>query len=209
MPFNPLASLLLTEDWQTTPPTAANFFRFKYDANQGFSYLVVAQAQVSLDGSLELFGTFRFALKGQGSDVAELDIPRVFEPEQRRIAVRGLGSRAQSGKSLSLSIEDTHMISNPSGATSKEIFKELQQADALSRELSPANPNRNGGLVFNKGSKALWIGFGIAAEKASPNKVVPGGLMDIPNGFTGPINIIFDAADANLNMKAVSQEMVA
>ena len=101
------------------------------------------------------------------------------------------------------------MISNPSGATSKEIFKELQQADALSRELSAANPNRNGGLVFNKGSKALWIGFGVPAEKASPNKVVPGGLMDIPNGFTGAINIIFDAADTNLNMKAISQEMVA
>ena len=60
MPFNPLAQIALSEDWQQTPFTDANYFRFVYRNNVGFSYLVVAQAQVGNDG-LELFGSFRSA----------------------------------------------------------------------------------------------------------------------------------------------------
>jgi hypothetical protein len=209
MPFSPLCEISLTESWQVTPVSTANYFRLRYDANLGFSNVVLAQAQVSQDG-LELFGTFRFSLKGQSSDVTDLEIPKVFIPEQRRLAVRGLGPRNQPGKTLTLIIEEATMILNPSGtATTKEAFKELQQADALSRELCPANANRNGGMIFNQGSKTLWVGFGAAAEKSSPNKILPGGLMDIPNGFTGPIFIIFDAADTNLTKKAVAQELVS
>jgi hypothetical protein len=209
MPFSTLAQIDLSEDWQITPVTEGNYFRFVYRNNSGFSYLAVAQAQVGDDG-LELFGSFRFALKGQGVDVAELEIPRVFNPEQRCIAVRGVGpARTQSAKSLDLLIEATQMILNPAGVTIKEKKTDFLQTDANNREMVPANPERNGGIIFNNGTKNLWVGFGINAEKSSPNKILPGGQMDIPESFVGPINGIFDAANPAPTAKAIVEEMVA
>jgi hypothetical protein len=211
MPFSPLANLVLSEEWQVTPISDGNYFKFIYGANLGFSYLAVAQAQVG-NGGLELFGAFRFALKGQGADVAQLEVPRVFDPELRCLAVRGIGPRNQPGKSLDLTIEETRiMILNPIGSTLKEKSSNFAQSDNANREMVPANADRNGGIIFNKGTKALWIGFGVSAEKTSPQKILPGGQMDIPNGFTGVINGIFDAADATANntSKAIVIEMVA
>jgi hypothetical protein len=210
MPFSPLVEIHLTTDWQVTPLTDANFFRFVYRANVGFSYLVVAQAQEGNDG-LELYRSFRLALTGQGVDIADLQIPPVFNPGQRRLAVRGLGpARSQTPKSLNLLIEETSMlILNPSGTTTKQKTTDFLQTDAANREMVPANADRNGGTIFNKGSKALWIGFGVNADKGSPNKILSGGQMDIPNGFTGAINGIFDALDASPSAKAIVEEMVA
>lgn len=212
MPFSTLARIDLSDDWQITPITEGNYFRFIYRNAAGFSYLVVAQAQVGNDG-LELFGSFRFALKGQGADVAQLEIPRVFSPEQRCIAVRGVGpARTQSAKSLDLLIEATHiMILNPSGTTTKEKPTNFPQSDNANREMVPANADRNGGIIFNRGTKALWVGLGVPAEKSSQQKILPGGQMDIPNGYTGVINGIFDAADTTPNntSRAVVIEMVA
>jgi hypothetical protein len=213
MPFSTLAQIDLSEDWQITPVTEGNYFRFVYRNNAGFSYLAVAQAQVGNDG-LELFGSFRFFLKGQGADVAELEIPRVFNSGQRCLAVRGVGpARTQAAKSLDLLIEATSiMILNPNGATTKEKVTNFLQSDNLSREMVPATADRNGGIIFNKGTKALWVGFGVPAEKSSVQKILPGGQMDIPNGFTGVINGIFDAAEAataTSNSKAIVVEMVA
>jgi hypothetical protein len=210
MPFSTLAQIDLSEDWQITPVTEGNYFRFVYRNNSGFSYLAVAQAQVGNDG-LELFGSFRFFLKGQGADVAELEIPRVFNPGQRCLAVRGVGpARTQAAKSLDLLIEETTMlILNPSGTTTKQKITDFLQTDAANREMVPANADRNGGTIFNKGSKAIWIGFGVNADKGSPNKILSGGQMDIPNGFTGAINGIFDALDASPSAKAIVEEMVA
>jgi hypothetical protein len=214
MPFSPLVEIQLSSEWQVTPLTDANFFRFVYRANVGFSYLVVAQAQEGGDG-LELYRSFRLALTGQGVDIADLEIPPVFNPGQRRLAVRGLGpARSQTPKSLNLLIEATKiMIINPTGGvvTTKEKKTDFLQSDNSNREMVPANPDRNGGIIFNKGNKSLWIGLGVNAEKSSPNKVLPGGQMEIPAGFTGVINGIFDAADTTPNntSKAIVEEMVA
>jgi hypothetical protein len=210
MPFSPLASIVLSEAWQVTPATEGNYFKFIYGANLGFSYLAVAQAQVSNGNGLELFGAFRFALKGQGADVAQLEIPRVFDPGLRCLAVRGIGALRLPGKSLDLTIEATTiMILNPQGTTTKQRFTDFLQTDNANREMVPANADRNGGIIFNKGSKALWIGFGANADKGSPNKVLPGGQMDIPNGYTGAINGVFDALDPSPSAKAIVEEMVA
>jgi hypothetical protein len=210
MPFSPLAQIDLSEDWQITPVTEGNYFRFVYRNNSGFSYLAVAQARMGNDG-LELFGSFRFFLKGQGADVAELEIPKVFSSGQRCIAVRGVGAaRTQVAKSLNLLIEDTTMlIINPNGATTRQKLTDFLQTDAANREMVAANADRNGGTIFNKGSKSLWVSFGVAADKGSPNKILPGGQMDIPHGYTGTINGIFDALDVSPNAKAIIEEMVA
>jgi hypothetical protein len=210
MPFEPLAQIDLSEDWQITPITEGNYFRFVYRNNSGFSYLAVAQARMGNDG-LELFGSFRFFLKGQGADVAELEIPKVFSSGQRCLAVRGVGAaRTQVAKSLNLLIEATTMlIINPNGATTRQKLTEFLQTDAANREMVAANADRNGGTIFNKGSKSLWVSFGVAADKGSPNKILPGGQMDIPHGYTGTINGIFDALDVSPNAKAIIEEMVA
>lgn len=212
MPFEALAQIDLSEEWQITPITDGNYFRFVYRNNSGFSYLAVAQARMGNDG-LELFGSFRFFLKGQGADVAELEIPRVFTTGQRRLAVRGVGAaRTATVKSLDLLIEETTiMILNPSGTTTKEKPTAFLQSDNANREMVPANADRNGGIIFNKGTKALWVGLGVNAEKSSPQKILPGGQMDIPNGYTGVINGLFDAADVTPNntSRAIVIEMIA
>ena len=212
MPFSPLIEIPLSPNWQITPVTDDNYFRFVYRENVGYSYLVVAQAQIGTAG-LELFRAFRLNLTGQGADIAELSIPPVFVPGQRRLAVRGLGpARSTTPKSLNLLIEATSMtIINPNGATTKEKVSNFLQSDNASREMVPANAERNGGLIFNKGTKSLWVGLGVNAEKSSPQKILPGGQMDIPNGYTGVINGIFDAADATPNntSRAIVVEMVA
>jgi hypothetical protein len=214
MPFSPLVELQLSSEWQITPITDANYFRFVYRENVGYSYLVVAQAQEGTAG-LELFRAFRLNLTGQGADIAELVIPPVFIPSQRRLAVRGLGpARSTTPKSLNLLIEATQiMIINPTGGvvTTKEKKTDFLQSDNANREMVPANADRNGGIIFNKGTKSLWIGMGVNAEKSSPNKILPGGQMEIPAGFTGVINGIFDAADTAVGntSKAIVEEMVA
>jgi hypothetical protein len=212
MPFSPLVEIQLSSEWQITPITNANYFRFVYRENVGYSYIVVAQAQEGTAG-LELFRAFRLNLTGQGADIAELAIPPVFVPSQRRLAVRGLGpARSTTPKSLNLLIEATSiMILNPNGATTKEKVTNFLQSDNQGREMVPANSDRNGGIIFNKGTKALWVGFGVDADKNGALKILPGGQMDIPSGFTGLIKGIFDSADLSVNntSKAIVVEMVA
>jgi hypothetical protein len=101
------------------------------------------------------------------------------------------------------------MIINPPGTTTKEKKTDFLQSDNANREMVPANADRNGGNIFNRGSKALWVGFGVNAEKSSPQKVMPGGQIEIQEGFTGPIFGIFDVADPSPNAKAIVVEMVA
>jgi hypothetical protein len=210
MPFSPLCTISLTENWQLTPITTANYFRLKYDANFGFGNVILAQAQVSQSG-LELLGTFRFSLKGQAADIAQLEVPQIFDPALRCLAIRGIGPRNQPGKILTLTIEENHMILNPSGGvqTSREKKTDFLPSDNASREMVPANADRNGGIIFNKTTKPLWIGFGVNAEKSSPHKILANGQMDITAGYTGTINGIFESADVTPGSKAIVMEMVA
>jgi hypothetical protein len=100
-------------------------------------------------------------------------------------------------------------VFNPTGTTTKEKPTEFLQTDNTNRKMVDANPDRNGGTIFNKGTSALWIGFGVNAEKSSPHKVMPGGQIDLPEGFTGQINGLFDVANPSTSAKAIVIEMVA
>ena len=100
-------------------------------------------------------------------------------------------------------------VFNPIGTTTKEKPTEFLQTDNTNRKMVDANPDRNGGTIFNKGTSALWIGFGVNAEKSSPHKVMPGGQIDLPEGFTGQVNGMFDVANPATSAKAIAIEMVA
>jgi hypothetical protein len=196
MPFESFASIEISPIWQITEPTEANFFRLRYQGNQGFSYLVIAQAQMGTDG-LELFESRRFPVRGE-IDVLRLDIPPVFDPVARRLAVRGVVPKSAKTPNLTLIIEASQMIiSNPqSGQTSQlkeTVFK--QDAQSTTALEIPANPSRNGGIIMNRGSKRLFVGMGFTADAGSPFSLAPGGQMEIENGFTGKISLLFQAAD--------------
>jgi hypothetical protein len=68
--------------------------------------------------------------------------------------------------------------------------------------LSLANPNRiGGGLIVNtSATRNLWVLFGAtAATTTEPSVLVPKGRgnIDIPDGYTGQINGIWEGADTN------------
>jgi hypothetical protein len=213
MPFESFASIAISQAWQTTEPTQANFFRLRYQGNQGFSYLVIAQAQMGADG-IELFESRRFPVRGE-IDVLRLDIPPVFDPVARRLAVRGVAPKSAKAPNLTLIIEASQMIiSNPaSGQTSQlkeTVFK--QDAAATTAIDVPANPARNGGIIMNRGSKKLFVGMGFTADAGSPFWLAPGGQMEIENGFTGKISLLFQAVDpdqATTKTLALVEEFVA
>jgi hypothetical protein len=211
MPFSPLAVFSLSEEWQVTPVTAGNYFRFTCSDNIGFTYLLVAQAQVGDSGLIELFESRRFPITVGVAFLDQLISPPVISPEARRLAVRGLAPRSVQAPTLTLDIEASfNMIINPAGSTNEEKWTDFAPIDNLSRQIVAANANRNGGLIENRASKTLYIGLGVAADRNSPQKLAPGGRMDIPNGFVGAINGIFSAADLSPNApKAVLLEYVS
>lgn len=215
MPFDPFASIEITRDWQVTEPTEANFFRLQYQGNEGFSYLVIAQAQVGTDGQLELFESRRFPV-GRNIDILRSDIPPVFDPAARRLAVRGVAPGSAKVPNLTLVIEVSQqmIISNPSSGQTSQIRETVfkQDAQATTAIDVPANAGRNGGIIMNRGNKRLFVGLGFTADAGSPFALAPGGQMEIENGFTGRISLLFQAVDpdqATTKTLALVEEFVA
>jgi hypothetical protein len=106
------------------------------------------------------------------------------------------------------------IISNPaSGQTSQAketIFKQDAQATTVFEV--PANMSRNGGIIMNRGSKRLFVGFGFTADAGSPFFLAPGGQMEIENGYIGKISLLFQAIDpdqATTKTLALVEEFVA
>jgi hypothetical protein len=196
MPFSPLFELPISPDWQVSEPTTANYFRLHYLENQGFSYLLIAQAQVGTDG-LELFESRRFPIRTE-IDLLKLEIPPIFNPDARRIAVRGLAPKSARNPTLTLKLEAQFMaIINPSNLPTTQIKQTEVKQDSVTATEIPANQNRNSGIIMNKGNKRLFVGFGFAADSGSPFVLQPGGNMDFPTGFTGTISILWSALDPN------------
>jgi hypothetical protein len=51
-----------------------------------------------------------------------------------------------------------------------------------------SDPLRVGGLLFNDGSQSFNIGFNSSSGISGAIVLKPGGVIDVPPGFTGPIN---------------------
>jgi hypothetical protein len=216
MPFSPLAVFSLSEEWQVTPVTTGNYFRFTCSDNVGFTYLIVAQAQVGDTGLIELFESKRFPITVGVAYLDQLIAPPVISPEARRLAVRGLAPRSVQAPTLTLDIEDSYMhVINPAqNQTTQPKQTDIKQdaaAAAAAIEI-PVNQARNGGVIFNKGNKNLFVGLGFVADNGSPFVVKPGGQLSIEPGFVGYISVLFAAADANqVANKSIAQviELVA
>jgi hypothetical protein len=216
MPFSPLATIALTETWQVTPVTAGNYFRFTCSDNIGFTYLLVAQAQVGNSGLIELFESRRFPITVGVAFLDQLILPPVISPEARRLAVRGLAPRSVQAPTLTLDIEASlmHVINPAQNQTTQPKQTDVKQdaAAAAAAVEIPSNQARNGGVIFNKGTRNLFVGFGFIADNGSPFVVKPGGQASIEPGFVGFISVLFAGADANqVANKSIAQvvELVA
>jgi hypothetical protein len=78
----------------------------------------------------------------------------------------------------------------------------------------PANPNRLGGYVENKGNRSMWVKWG-ASTTANPltaalpyTEVPPNGQVAIESGFVGEISLIWSNG-VNTSLKAYVHEMIA
>ena len=163
------------------------------------------------DSSLELFGTFRFNLRGQGADIAELEIPRIFLPEHRRLAVRGIGARNQPNKSLTLTIGETNMIPlNPSSVATTHVRSTFSQGVNVATEVLPASLTRSGGAILNTGTSPLAYGLGSDPDVNGEMVLAPGGRMELDPTFKGAIKLQWRTPDAtpNTTKKAVIFEFV-
>jgi hypothetical protein len=216
MPFSPLATIALTETWQVTPVTEGNYFRFTCSDNIGFTYLLVAQAQVGDSGLIELFESRRFPITVGVAFLDQLISPPVISPEARRLAVRGLAPRSVQAPTLTLDIEASfmHVINPQQNATTQTKQTDVKQdaAAAAAAIAIPANQARNGGVIFNKGNRNLFVGMGFTADSSSPFVVKPAGQISIEPGFVGEISVLFAGADANqVANKTIAQviELVA
>lgn len=99
------------------------------------------------------------------------------------------------------------VIINPvaRAATSREIDRATSTQSAV---LIANEPRRVGGTIFNRSTTAvLSIEFDAVASSNSVHKINPGGLLDIPISWVGPIAGIWDKAEAN--GKATIVEMLS
>jgi hypothetical protein len=118
-------------------------------------------------------------------------------------------NRLSQFTNLSNSQITTMNLVNPSQQqtnTYKQTEVKQDAASAAAAVEVPANQSRNGGIIFNKGNKKLYVGFGAIADSSSPFVVAPGGNLGIENGFVGAISLLFAAADpAQATNKTVAQ----
>ena len=72
-------------------------------------------------------------------------------------------------------------------------------SSAASVTLLAANTNRRGGSIFNDSTKILYVGLGSVAASATnfTAKLNPDDVYQIPPGFTGAIQGIWDAVNGN------------
>ena len=99
------------------------------------------------------------------------------------------------------------VIINPvvRAATSRETDRSTSTQSAV---LIANEPRRVGGTIFNRSATAvLSIEFDAVATSNSVHKINPGGLLDIPISWVGPIAGIWDKVEAN--GKATIVEMLS
>jgi hypothetical protein len=101
-------------------------------------------------------------------------------------------------------------IINPSATTTNTAIFDIKQ-DVTTAISFPANQNRNGGLIQNRGTKKLFISFGGVADKGSSLVVLPAGQISLQDGYVGAISLLWDDLDATPGnkSKATITEFVA
>ncbi|WP_310483829.1 hypothetical protein [Chamaesiphon sp. VAR_48_metabat_403] len=136
-----------------------------------------------------------------GNNLVKILLPAYrlsFEPVNRLISIYPNTSISIYQLSInevrSLQMSGSYIAANPAIGSDSETIK---VASVTSIELLPANPNRSPeGLIVNNANRDMWVRFGSAAAvAASPCVEIlrNGGNYDIPGGYTGVINGIWES----------------
>lgn len=195
--WNPLATIQLTEDWQYTTVTTDNVFKFAFTDSFNISSVGIAQAQVG--SVVQLFDFRRLAVRSE-NEILTIEPPPFFE--ERRIAIRAIAFSDKKPVQLTLSLESLSMpIQNPvnvnvsvpqSVYASTAVTKYTIAAEG--RDSAPANPDRKGVLIRNKGTGYVSVYMGQDSNTAPSGSFVlqPGGTYELYVPFTPRIDFYSD-----------------
>lgn len=78
-------------------------------------------------------------------------------------------------------------------------------ASVTSVSLLAANANRVGATIYNRSNSSMFLKFGVAASATNFTvKVDSGDYYELPNGFTGALFGIWEAANGSCNIEELS-----
>lgn len=113
--------------------------------------------------------------------------------EAKRVGTSAVGSE------LALKVDVVQSINPAGGASGPQTGTTTNVAgSAGSVTLLAANPSRVTASVYNDSSSALYIKAGATASTSSFSvKVLPGGYFEVPSGYRGILDGIWDSATGN------------
>lgn len=191
--WNPLATIQLTENWQYTSITTDNVFKFAFTDSFNISSVGIAQAQVG--SVVQLFDFRRLAVRAE-NEILTIEPPPFFE--ERRIAIRAIAFSDKKPVQLTLSLESLSMpIQNPVSVNvsvpqlvyaSTTVSKYTLAAEGVVSV--PANPDRKGVLIRNRGTGyvSVYMGQDSSTEVSGSFVLQPGGTYELYVPFTSRID---------------------
>ncbi|WP_432812080.1 hypothetical protein [Pantanalinema sp. GBBB05] len=197
-----IAEIDLSAQWQLTPVTVADIFRFGSVGNL-YSHFAIAHALADSEGEItDLAGVERIQVLNFRQILA-LPKPEYFS--DRRLAIRGIiPAIGRNITPLILTIEASDMpLSNPSSvtvtpATASTATPTSVTAATTNTQLLALNTNRKGATVWNNSTAQLYLELGgTASATVYTAKLEAGGYYEVPFGYTGAIAGLWTAANGN------------
>lgn len=196
MSWTPLANLQVSTSWTLTPPIEGKLFRVRCLDLQPCQVLI-KQAQVILDQT-EFWGAQRLSID-QGFSLFVMAAPSFFTERRLALQIADL-SGSQTPKTVQLEVNPSMPLTNPvSGQARSNSANSTTVASATtSATILAANTSRQGATIWNNSNAALFLDFDAAASVTDHAlKVDPGGYVEVPFGFTGPISGIWSSANGS------------
>lgn len=204
-----IAEIDLNAQWQLTPPTDADVFRFASSGNL-YSHFAIGHALADDDDLItDLAGVERIQVLGFRQILA-LPKPEFFT--DRRLAIRGITPAiGRNITPLILTVEASDMpLSNPANVTvnpptSATVTPTSVTAATTNIQLLAANASRKGATIWNNSTASLYIELGATASaNAYAAKLDPAGYYELPFGYTGVIAGLWTAANGNALIREFS-----
>lgn len=204
-----IAEFDLTAQWQLTPVTTADVFRFSATGNL-YSHFAIGHALADTEGLItDLAGVDRVQVLGFRQILA-LPKPEYFS--DRRLAIRGVTPAiGRLITPLILTVEASDMpLSNPANVTVNPPTAATSTptsvtASTTSVQLLAANSSRKGATIWNNSTAAVYIELGATSSaNAYTAKLEAGGYYEIPFGYTGAISGLWTAANGSALIRELS-----